>query len=64
VVSVLHEIGMALHADSMVVMAGGQVLHHGASGDAATHQALCQVFDHRIAIHAIEGQWVALPRTP
>lgn len=64
VVSVLHEVGMALHADSMVVMAGGRVLHHGPSGDAATHQALCQVFDNRIAIHAIEGQWVALPKSP
>jgi len=64
VVSVLHEVGMALHADSMVVMAAGRVLHHGPSGDAATHQALCQVFDHRIAIHAIEGQWVALPKSP
>ncbi|MFO1262633.1 MAG: ABC transporter ATP-binding protein [Rhodoferax sp.] len=63
VVSVLHEIGMALHADRVVVMAQGRVLHHGASGDAATHQALVDVFDQRIAIHAIEGQWVALPCT-
>ncbi len=61
VVSVLHEISMALHADRVVVMAQGRVLHHGASGDAATHQALIDVFDKRIAIHAIEGQWVALP---
>lgn len=61
VVSVLHEISMALHADRVVVMAQGRVLHHGASGDAATHQALIDVFDKRIAIHAIEGQWLALP---
>jgi iron complex transport system ATP-binding protein len=63
VVSVLHEISMALHADQMVVMADGQVLHHGATNDRATHQALVNVFDQRIAIHSIEGQWVALPRT-
>ncbi|NBY26195.1 MAG: ABC transporter ATP-binding protein, partial [Betaproteobacteria bacterium] len=25
------------------------------------HRALEQVFDHRIAIHALQGQWVALP---
>ena len=62
VVSVLHEIGMALHADRVVVMANGRLLHHGASGDSATHQALVDVFDKRIAIHAIEGQWVALPK--
>jgi iron complex transport system ATP-binding protein len=63
VVSVLHEISMALHADQLVVMSDGQVLHHGATNDVATHQALVNVFDQRIAIHSIEGQWVALPRT-
>jgi iron complex transport system ATP-binding protein len=63
VVSVLHEISMALHADQLVVMAEGQVLHHGATYDLATHQALVNVFNQRIAIHSIEGQWVALPRT-
>jgi iron complex transport system ATP-binding protein len=62
VVSVLHEISMALHADQVVVMAQGQVTHHGASVDAATHQALIDVFDGRIAIHRVDGQWVALPR--
>jgi len=62
VVSVLHEIGMALHADQMVVMAQGRVHHQGACDDPATHQALEQVFDHRIAIHPLGDQWVALPR--
>ncbi len=62
VVSVLHEIGMALHADEMVVVAQGRVRHQGACGDPATHRALEQVFDHRIAIHPLGDQWVALPR--
>ncbi|MEY2860251.1 MAG: hypothetical protein RL392_709 [Pseudomonadota bacterium] len=62
VVSVLHEISMALHADTVVVMAQGRITHHGASGDAATHQALVDVFDRRIGIHSVEGQWVALPK--
>jgi iron complex transport system ATP-binding protein len=61
VVSVLHEIGMALHADDVVVMDKGQVLHQGVSGDATTHAALTQVFDARIAIHALAGQWVVVP---
>ena len=61
VVSVLHEIGMALHADDVVVMDQGQVLHQGVSGDAATHVALTHVFDARIAIHALAGQWVVVP---
>lgn len=62
VVSVLHEIGMALHADEMVVMAQGRVTHQGACSDAATHRALESVFDGRIAIRELEGQWVAMPR--
>lgn len=62
VVSVLHEIGMALHAQNVVVMAQGRIVHHGKSTAPETHQALQAVFDHRIAIHAIEGQWVALPK--
>ncbi len=62
VVSVLHEIGMALHADRMVVMAQGRVVHQGACEDPRTHQALEDVFDHRIAIHPLGDQWVALPR--
>ncbi|MDR7094276.1 iron complex transport system ATP-binding protein [Hydrogenophaga laconesensis] len=62
VVSVLHEIGMALHADQMVVMAAGRVRHQGTCDDHATHRALEQVFDHRIAIHPLGDQWVALPR--
>lgn len=62
VVSVLHEIGMALHADQMVVMAQGRVQHQGTCDDARTHQSLELVFDHRIAIHPLGDQWVALPR--
>ena len=61
VVSVLHEISFALQADELVVMDNGRVRHQGTTSDAATHQALVEVFDHRIAIHAVQGQWVALP---
>ena len=61
VVSVLHELSMALHADDVVVLAGGRLQHHGAASDPATHRALERVFDQRIAIHAVQGQWVALP---
>lgn len=63
VVSVLHEIGMALQADEVVVMAAGQVTHHGACDDPRTHAAIEAVFEHRIRILALDGQWVVLPRT-
>lgn len=61
VVSVLHELGIALQSQYMVVMQAGRVLHQGATHDAATHAALEAVFDHRIRIRAIEGMWMALP---
>ena len=62
VVSVLHEIGMALHADDVVVMQAGRVVHHGACADEATHRAIESVFDQRIRIVSVDGQSVALPR--
>lgn len=62
VVSVLHEIGMALQADHMLVLNKGQIAHAGHCADTLTHQALVRVFDNRIAVHAVGGQWVVLPR--
>jgi phosphonate transport system ATP-binding protein len=64
VVSVLHEISMALHADTVVVMANGRICHQGPSAAPQSHRALEQVFDKRIAIHAVSGQWVSLACTP
>ena len=63
-VAVLHEITMALHADELVVMDAGRIVHHGASGDAATHRVVEDVFERRIEVRSIDGQPVALPRNP
>lgn len=62
VVSVLHEIPMALCADEMVVMSHGQVMHHGPCSDPSTHRALEGVFENRIQVQWLQGQWVALVR--
>lgn len=62
VVSVLHEIGMALLADDVVVVQAGCVVHHGACEDEATQRAIETVFDQRIRIVSVDGQSVALPR--
>jgi iron complex transport system ATP-binding protein len=62
VVSVLHEISFALHADTMLIIDQGRVLHHGACNDALTHRRLEQVFDQRISIVPVAGQWVVLSR--
>jgi iron complex transport system ATP-binding protein len=63
VVSVLHELPMALQSDELVVMREGRVMHHGLGTDAATHRAVEQVFDQRIEIVEVQGQWVSLART-
>jgi iron complex transport system ATP-binding protein len=62
VVSVLHEISIALRADELVVMDRGRVTHHGACTDRATHRALEAVFDQRITIQSLSGHWLALAK--
>lgn len=62
VVSVLHEMTLALQADDLVVIAGGKLRHHGRCDDPLAHAAVGEVFQGRIAIHLIDGQRVALPR--
>ena len=64
VISVLHEVSMALAADEVVVMAQGRVLHHGAAHASATHAALIDVFQRRIRIQNLGGQWVSLTGLP
>ena len=60
-VSVLHEIGMALQADDLLLLRDGRIAHHGACSDPATHRAVEAVFDRRLRVHAVAGRWVALP---
>nr|WP_315427559.1 ABC transporter ATP-binding protein [uncultured Albidiferax sp.] len=62
VVSVLHEVSIALQANDMLVLAGGRVQHAGLCDDPATHRALEQVFDQRITIQRLSDQWIALPK--
>jgi len=62
VVSILHEISMALHADDIVVVAQGRVRHQGRCDARETHAAVEQVFDGRIHIRQVDGQWTCLPR--
>ncbi|MBS0434633.1 MAG: ABC transporter ATP-binding protein [Proteobacteria bacterium] len=61
VVSVLHELTMALLADDLLIVKAGRVLHHGPCHDPVTHRALVAAFDGRIAVHPVQGQWIALP---
>ncbi len=64
VVSVLHELNMALQADAVLLMDQGRVVYHGGSADPATHRALEGLFGRRISVQAAGGAWVALPVAP
>jgi iron complex transport system ATP-binding protein len=61
-VSVLHELPAALQADALVIVERGRIVHHGASGEAATHRALEAVFAQRVAVHHVAGQWITVPK--
>jgi iron complex transport system ATP-binding protein len=61
VISVLHELPMALLADEMVLMQDGKITHQGRCHDAQTHRAMEVVFDKRVRVVNVEGSWVVLP---
>jgi len=63
VVSVLHELSIALQADELVVMDSGRIVHQGAPAHAATRDALQTVFERRLSFVEHAGHWIALPRT-
>jgi iron complex transport system ATP-binding protein len=60
VVSVLHELNIALQADTVVVMDAGRIVHQGAPHQPETHAALQQVFQQRLLILQVQGRWLAL----
>ena len=62
VVSVLHELSMALQADDVLIIQNGRLVHHGACASPHTHQALEAAFDGRIGVYPVQGRWIALPR--
>lgn len=62
IISVLHELPLALHADTIAVMNQGQVLVQGAAHDLLVHQAIESVFQHAVRITQVEQQWTVLPR--
>lgn len=62
VVSVLHELPLALMADHLVVLHHGRLRYAGSPHAAEAREALADVFSHRLVFHELEGHWVALPR--
>ena len=62
VVSVLHELNMALQADQLLLLESGRIRGQGPCADPAMHRGLEDLFGGRVQVHAAAGQWVALPR--
>jgi iron complex transport system ATP-binding protein len=60
VVSVLHDLNLALRADQLLVMQAGRVKLQASPQDPALHACLQSVFDHRLSIQQLGAQWVAL----
>ena len=61
VVSVLHDLSLALLADRLVVMEGGRIRATGSRDDPALHAVLVDVFGAAIRIVRLESRWVAVP---
>lgn len=62
VVSVLHDVSLALLADDLVLLRQGVVHHAGPSHSEAARAAIESVFDHRLRlVRTEEGGWVAAP---
>ncbi len=61
VVTVLHEISLALLADDLLVLQAGKALYCGPAQNSAAREAMQTVFDHRLSVHSIDGRWIVLP---
>lgn len=61
VVSVVHELPLALAADRIAVMQSGTLLACGDAGEPAVHRAIEAVFAQAVRIVLVEGRWTALP---
>jgi iron complex transport system ATP-binding protein len=61
VLSVLHDLTLALLADTLVVMAGGAIVAQGRNDDPGLQAALVEVFDRAIRIERAGRHWIAVP---
>jgi iron complex transport system ATP-binding protein len=61
VVSVLHDLPLALQADRVVLMHCGRIVCDAPGHDATLHAALAEVFDHALRIERVNGRAVVVP---
>lgn len=61
VVSVLHDLSLALAADRLLVMAQGRVRAEGSRDDPAVHAAIATAFDGAVCVLRVGERWMAVP---
>lgn len=61
VVSVMHELPLALAADQVAVMQAGRLQACGPVADAEVRQAIEGVFDHAVQVCQVAGRWTTSP---
>lgn len=62
VVSVLHDLNLALLADRLLVLRDGVAVAQGGSGDPLLHRALETVFEGSVRVQSAGGSWIAMPQ--
>jgi iron complex transport system ATP-binding protein len=55
VITVLHELNVALAADRLLMMKDGRITHHGPCSDVVTHRAIEALFNHRIQVQLFDN---------
>jgi iron complex transport system ATP-binding protein len=62
VLSVLHDLSLALQADRVLLLVDGRIQAHAAYDDPGLHRALVQAFGGAIQIHWYQGRPAVLPQ--
>ncbi len=62
VITVIHDLNLALQTDWICLLAKGRVFFEGASNDPLTHRAMEAVFDHRVKVVQTPDGWVCLTK--
>jgi len=61
VVSVLHDLNLALCAQQLVVMDQGKVVMQSSADNPMLYDCLKQVFGPQLSVHRVQDRWVVLP---
>ena len=61
VVTVLHDLPLALQADRVMLMDGGRVVDHGAHDEPRIHAALARVFQNALRVEPMGRRFITVP---